>query len=492
LRAGAARSPGLQGEWRMEETPAVAAVVAQEEVTGDAVSASSDDASGSARGDLGDAGAEAPDVVLPARSSSPGNGTTAPGSAGSAGKETPLAVSDDEAGDGHVRSHVEQVAELMRQASGAQDKLEKFYSSRGLACRMPEHVESVYIASGITDYEGRARLVQKAIEKQQQMLLERKSKKKLRDKLRDAAGLAATGDGREASAGGASSSALPPLVGCDSLDTMSPYGMEQPLESGWSKVRDFKTMEEAMHFVMECQPIDYRPLGCYLGPEGFPKFESRANSPLGRAQKAFQYVMNMDPLPQEFVSVEGKFRRRVRVRKLDEEELRESRSGPAAVQRKRKTVGGLRGARGARLLETVLAAKELKAFVVEVAGELFDRPPSLRCLNNHAANTRFFIAVSPEIEKKVLVEGYRVKRRCSIPCSATPKEAREAFRRETSEKQAGRPTSPRISVLAVSLPPELGIDVVAHKAGGFLIRTKELPAGCFSRLRRVGAGGEPS
>lgn len=251
----------------------------------------------------------------------------------------------------------------------------------------------------------------------------------------------------------------------------------------WSKVQDFKTQEEALRFVMECQPIDYRPVEDGLDDKPFPRFES--------TRDAFEFARKMEPWPSEFVSVEPTFRRHLRIRKIEQTELRMPTSGAVSSRRMsaRKSMALNRGvARGSRLVDAILTVKEVNPWLVEAAGSLFERPESLRDLHKDATLQKYFVAVAPEIEKKVLAEGFRVKRRCSIPCSATPKEARHAFQRATSggEQQGRRPTSPRASVLAVTLPPDSGIDVVAHREGGFLIRCKELPASCFSRVRRQG------
>mmetsp|Transcript_12060 Transcript_12060/g.34478 ORF Transcript_12060/g.34478 Transcript_12060/m.34478 type:complete len:481 (-) Transcript_12060:426-1868(-) len=387
--------------------------------------------------------------------------------------------------DAAKKTHIEQVAQMVRHSQGSQDKLASWFGSRLVSpADTTQHVDVVFSSSGIMDTARRAELVRESILRLQQAQVEKKHKKKMREKLRDAAGLPKLEEGPEASAwadackeaGGAS----PRNGGCS--QTAGPADVEQPTEGGWSKVGEFATLPEALRFVMECQPFDFRPLRCFWGEESFPAFDN--------TREAYQHVMQMEPVPTEFISVERDFCRRLRIRKRVDSDVTDGKARSSlAAMRKRKSLGFSKNAKGAKLVESVLAAAELNAWIVEAAGSLFERPQSLRHLNNHAANARFFIAVSPDIEKKILTEGFRVQRRCSIPCSATPKDAREAFRRrESGERQdgsRGRPTSPRVSVLSVAIPPELGIDVVAHKSGGFLIRATELPASCFSRLKRT-------
>merc|ERR1711933_409299 len=127
------------------------------------------------------------------------------------------------------------------------------------------------------------------------------------------------------------------------------------------------------------------------------------------------------------------------------------------------------------------STKERKPWMVEAAGSIFDRPPSLRDLKEGCA--RYFIAVAPDVEKRVLAEGFRVKRRCSIPCSATPQEALAAFSR--TEQRQGRSPNADAKVLAVTLPQDALTDVIRHREGGFLIRRTELSPGCFSRIKRL-------
>merc|ERR1711972_566425 len=77
-------------------------------------------------------------------------------------------------------------------------------------------------------------------------------------------------------------------------------------EQFWGEAQSFKTQEEALRFVMECQPFDYQPLRQEheFEPEPFPRWES--------GREAFEWIMaHMSPLPSEFVSNVGDFRRRL-------------------------------------------------------------------------------------------------------------------------------------------------------------------------------------
>lgn len=94
------------------------------------------------------------------------------------------------------------------------------------------------------------------------------------------------------------------------------------------------------------------------------------------------------------------------------------------------------------------------------------------------AHGPIYVALNPETANRVRVEGYRVPKRVTIPCFSTPEEAVERFKQ--SEMKAGRRPSANPSAIQVHVPSR--IDVVAHKAGGFLIQAKELPPRCFRNL----------
>mmetsp|Transcript_14897 Transcript_14897/g.44951 ORF Transcript_14897/g.44951 Transcript_14897/m.44951 type:complete len:210 (-) Transcript_14897:52-681(-) len=207
----------------------------------------------------------------------------------------------------------------------------------------------------------------------------------------------------------------------------------------------------------------------------------------------------MQPVPTEFVSAATDFKRRLRVRHVPVQERLPAQDafpfGSRGSSRERRSLLSKRTSLSLPPDSARKSTKEPKPWLVEAAGALFDRPGSLRGLRACAPRLpRYFIAVAPDLERRVLVEGFRVRKRCSIPCSGTPKEALDAFGRQqqaegarSEQRATGRAQGVRASVLAVNLPPE--IDVVAHREGGFLIRCKELPPSCFSRVKRM-AGGE--
>lgn len=174
------------------------------------------------------------------------------------------------------------------------------------------------------------------------------------------------------------------------------------------------------------------------------------------------------------------------------------------------------------------ASEEDRPWVVEAAGDIFATPP-LRSLSEKTAQ-RYYIAVPPEVEKKVLTEGYHPTKRSSVPVSATPAQALAAYlkvlrrskeeraevdkKRKENQSQSEDSLDDRLwdlwewtsahelfpvlsedqrgvraAVLSVQVPPEMMMDVVTHPQGGFLIRTKgqALPGSCFSRVKRSDA-----
>lgn len=278
------------------------------------------------------------------------------------------------------------------------------------------------------------------------------------------------------------------------------------LRTKWTVVQEFGTKEDALRFVLECQPFDYRPAGDAY--DDFPRFQN--------SKDCLAYVMALEPFPSEFQSCEPVFKRRLRLQLAKEGEQK-----PDSAQRKTKprprTVMGQPSSDGAR-------------WQVQAAGCLFETP-GLRMLAEKPPAQRYYIAVPPEMEKKVLAEGYQPQKRSSIPCSSSPQEALAAFmkvtkrmkeereqvdkrKKESQVLQQGEDSlddrvwrhlewtaaselypvlsedlrGVRATVLAAVVPPELGFDIVACQSGGFIIRTKgrALPGSCFSRLKRPG------
>merc|ERR1711865_406535 len=119
-----------------------------------------------------------------------------------------------------------------------------------------------------------------------------------------------------------------------------------------------------------------------------------------------------------------------------------------------------------------------KPWLVDGSGTFFESPTSLQSTALKEGG-RYFIAVSQDVAPTVQQEGYKVQRRFSIPCSATPQEALMAWSK--NEQRCNRKGTKAVA-LAVVIPPE--IDVVAHRKGGFLLRCKELPPSCF-RAKKV-------
>lgn len=263
----------------------------------------------------------------------------------------------------------------------------------------------------------------------------------------------------------------------------------EKVQLAWKEVQTFRTQEEAIRFVMECQPIDYQPefqASCdniEKPPDAFPRFDS--------TREALAHVLQMNPIPSEFSSMASEFKRRLRVRKAEPDEMPAREHAPSSstarksrslLMKHRMTDVGRSHAR-----EVAHSTKERKPWIVETAGVLFERPPSLRDLKKDTA-TKYFIAVNKDVEKDILADGFRVKQRCSIPCSATPQEAVAAFTR--NEQRAGHASGARATVLVVTLPSD--VDVVAHKKSGFMIRCKDLPPTCLSRIKRSDGGGAPT
>lgn len=332
------------------------------------------------------------------------------------------------------------------------------------------HIQKVLAESGYFNIAARAELLKGIAQRQQQVRQERRNQRNREHS--DQAHPGGTEVGAPASPGGKMHQVLQTMGSVTAAAaTFAARGMlsRAKTKEKWDEVQSFFTQEEALRFVMECQPFDYRPKSDEQNEKPFPRFESR--------REALRYVLTMEPLPFEFVSVDREFSRVLRVR----EQARDA--ADTAISRLTKKRNSLIGRGRASVVQQ--KPQEIKPWVVEATGSLFTRPPSLRALRAGCANRdrehRYFLAIAPEVEKIVLTEGYRVQRRCSIPCSPTPQDALIAFSR--NEVNQGRPPSIRAAVLEVIIPPKMDIDVISHKQGGFLIRARELPPSCFIRRR---------
>lgn len=347
--------------------------------------------------------------------------------------------------------------------SQARPDVSKWAVLQGLDLK--DHIPNVFAAAGYTDPSLRISQVESAVKQQQQMLAERKARKKerMKEAVRGAnKSLPEDGDhhGEEKSKHNLT----------DKLMNAVEASFEKE-EEKWHEVQTFKTRDEAVGFIMECQPFSYQP-EIEKGDEPCPRFEN--------SRDAVAHILQMNPVPSRFTSIVPEFKRRLRIRLQDvDQRLEEEKHARRLITH--------RGRRRSQQNNPVTPHEqvpkptaELKPWVVETTGEFFESPASLRDLRE--AGTKYFIAVPQDIAPIVLQEGYRVKQRFSVPCSGTPGEALEAFDR--NEKKAGRKT--KAVVLPVTLSPEY--DVVTHRNGGFLIRTKELPPSCF-RVKKAGPTG---
>mmetsp|Transcript_60345 Transcript_60345/g.143785 ORF Transcript_60345/g.143785 Transcript_60345/m.143785 type:complete len:471 (-) Transcript_60345:88-1500(-) len=244
----------------------------------------------------------------------------------------------------------------------------------------------------------------------------------------------------------------------------------------WAEVKRFESCDEALSFVIECQPFDYIP----VMPDGskFPAFATTS--------EAMRFVQSMAVKPTDFYSAASEFKRRLRVRKLSPLEMQEAVSRQSASRESRYSVASRPLSKeppsmGAPLpvLSRTAAQMLRRPWTVEASGVLFDRPTSLRNLAKRDSVRRpYYLAVDALLEDRILKEGFKVSKRPSIPVSASLQDAVAAFHRAAAE--AGqKQTQP--AVLQVILPA--GVDVVAHRQGGFLIKRKELPASCFAKRR---------
>jgi len=360
-------------------------------------------------------------------------------------------------------------------AAGQRKPVEAFATAMDVT--VEEHIEAIFHSSGTEDAQARKSMLEQALLQQQQFLKEKKAKRsekliRVNTKILHAVAGASSED-RE---GGARLFKPAHAMAAAALFEVS------ELATKWTQVQAFRSRMEALRFIVACQPFDYKPAGEEF--DNLPRFQT--------SRDLLAYIMEMNPEPEEFVSTEPMFKRRLRVRKTAPNEQKNDVASKMALKKHRLLVGRMRDRAGyAQPTPRGDQMAETKCWLVEAAGVLFEKPKSVRDLQEPLQ--RYFVAVPPEIEKKVLAEGFRVRRRCSIPCSATPQEALAAFaaneKREGKVKEGpdGKKQGTKAVVLAISLPPELGIDVVAHKDVGFQIRSQTLPATCFTRAK-VGRG----
>merc|ERR1711865_19622 len=173
-----------------------------------------------------------------------------------------------------------------------------------------------------------------------------------------------------------------------------------------------------------------------------------------------------------YVSTVADFKRRLRIRMAEVDE-----NGPMTPKKatsRRKQRGSMAAGAQAAAAAVVIA----KPWLVEGSGTFFESPTSLQSTALKEGG-RYFIAVAQDVAQTVQQEGYKVQRRFSIPCSATPQEALMAWSK--NEQRCDRKGTKAVA-LAVVIPPE--IDVITHRKGGFLIRCTELPPSCF-RAKKV-------
>lgn len=478
--------------------------------------------------------------------------------------------------------YTDRLAKLIRQASGVGagggprgDELTRWLTERrrdregGLeeeddVGALEEHVCTVLATSGITDFGARQQMVEAAAKHMQQQQRRAKKKEKQERGLRpestreslvpspaadfqDCGTTSATASTSARKASINSVVGVADAPGSPSIDAASGQAQDQ---QRWTEVQAFKTQEDALRFVMECQPFDYQPVRQPKGTTGEEAEPEQQDDPFPRwesGREAMEWVMkHMSPWPSEFASNFGDFKRLLRIRQATAEEQRRqqeraaatsssrsqareriSRRDSAASMRLRSMLPKIRASLSGIPSDSAPVQEmkgDVKPWLVESCGTLFQRVASLRDLVHEsslaksasggslgAGTPRYYIAVPPQEEKQILQEGYRVQRRTSIPCSATPKEAVAAFNRHAQKRPPGagagaaapgapaavaaaspggassrEANAPSAKVLVVTLPPELGVDVVAHRNGGFLIRCLELPPRCFKRLNKAG------
>jgi len=375
------------------------------------------------------------------------------------------------------KSYAQTVSLLVDQVSAERREVTQWLKKQSPGKTICDHMADVLSAGGIIDTASRLTLVGAAARRQQQRLQEcspaevtspRSGRHRQRHLV--SAITAATTMGERHSNKRA---AAKPLVKAP-LSTPTEAG---PSSDGrtWVRIEAFTTCDEAVSFVHNCQPFEYRPV--------------KGEVPL----EIEDHAVDVEPI--EFLSAGGDFKRRLRIRKQDLSETRPQ-SCEASSQRQRSptpgspsSFGGSHAAlrRSPALTRTPPPQRvgESKPWIVEGSGALFERPESLRALRTMRGPVprRYFVAVAEDIERRVLTEGFRVQRRCSIPCAATPKDALLAW--QSVQRVGQQAVRVRPSVLTVTLPPN--IDVVSNHDGAFRIKARELPAYCFTRCRRPGS-----
>mmetsp|Transcript_52190 Transcript_52190/g.93613 ORF Transcript_52190/g.93613 Transcript_52190/m.93613 type:complete len:418 (-) Transcript_52190:91-1344(-) len=396
------------------------------------------------------------------------------------------------------KDYSEQVADVASKHSHRKE-LTRFLSDNDIE-HASTHVSQILTGSGVKDFNHRLAKLEQALRERTSMMKEKRSKKM--EKLLKATTKSVRGETADQSEDSKSKSTFDPAKAL----AAAAFVEVSELKTNWSEVQVFRTQFDAIRFIIECQPFDYRPAGAQY--DDFPRFQS--------SRDALAYVMQLQPSPEEFVSQEAIFQRRLRVRKAAPGETKEEVAAKLAIKKHRSLTGRGKQATG-KSLGVQSTGTEPKRWLVEAAGSLFEVPTSLRPLKE--VSQRFYIAVPIDLEKKVLSEGFRVSRRLSIPCSGTPQQALAAFlrneQREKKEKESqarqkkedeglgegfaesaavvarGRRTVEALdqgtkgTVLAVTITPEMKIDVVAHRDGGFQIKCQSLPGSCFQRAKRT-------
>ncbi|CAE7937967.1 unnamed protein product, partial [Symbiodinium necroappetens] len=239
-------------------------------------------------------------------------------------------IENDETGPGYY----EQVAESFRLFEGDSDAVQNWAEASGTD--VASHIRTVFEAAAYTDPSTRAAMVERGIQMQQQLLKEKRVKKS--EKLVRAASKAL-----EIARADSGYSTAKALADAAFLEVAA-------LRTKWTVVQEFGTKEDALRFVLECQPFDYRPAGDAY--DDFPRFQN--------SKDCLAYVMALEPFPSEFQSCEPVFKRRLRLQLAKEGEQK-----PDSAQRKTKprprTVMGQPSSDGAR-------------WQVQAAGCLFETP----------------------------------------------------------------------------------------------------------------------
>eukprot|EP00930_Biecheleria_cincta_P040540 TRINITY_DN2776_c0_g1_i1.p1 TRINITY_DN2776_c0_g1~~TRINITY_DN2776_c0_g1_i1.p1 ORF type:complete len:418 (-),score=98.11 TRINITY_DN2776_c0_g1_i1:113-1264(-) len=288
-------------------------------------------------------------------------------------------------------------------AAGQRNVVERFAEANDVT--VEEHIEAIFEGSGMQDAQARKTMLEQALLQQQQFLKEKKAKRsekltRVNTKILQPAMGASSEDNEGAKL----------FKPAHALAAAALFEVSE-MTTQWTQVQAFRSRMEALRFIVACQPFDYKPVGEEF--DDFPRFQT------SRDQLA--YLMEISPEPGEFVSTEPMFKRRLRVRKTAPNEQKNDVASKMALKKHRLLVGRMRDRAGyAQPTPQQHQMAETKCWLVEAAGVLFEKPKSVRDLRE--VLQRYFVAVSPEIEKKVLAEGFRVRRRCSIPCSATPQE----------------------------------------------------------------------